>query len=424
MENTSQEVQIGSLIDLSPEEMDKALATTICSSTPLPGGPKATKIDGLTRAIEALASRIEERDTQLACRLDDVTQRLETIENPRQNRGKSSREDFADISSSKHGFAQDQEPDELMRALEEIESRIRTPQQTAARKRTVKPSPFDGQSSWEDYLAQFSLVAELNEWDSVTKATYLAVNLSGPAREVLGDLSPTQRKDFAELTQALSMRFGTENRSEMYRATLKSLARKRNESLPELAQSIRRMTKNAYPQAPADVREVLAKDTFVDALDDTDTKWKIRQARPRTLNQALDIAVELEAFQLACKRTTPQTRTVQPSESTMDLAKQLAELKEQMKQFQNRPNRGREGCFTCGALDHFRRDCPTASQKQQQRRGNRRPQQPSGQQQEQSQLQKEQHNHQTSQQPQPLPRQHLPTNQVPSGNANLPGSRA
>lgn len=111
-------------------------------------------------------------------------------------------------------------------------------------------------------------MAELIEWDSVTKATYLAVNFSGPAREVLGDLSPTQRKDFGELTQALSMRFETENRSEMYRATLKSMARKRNESLPELAQSIRRLTKNAYPQAPADVREVLAKDTFVDALDD------------------------------------------------------------------------------------------------------------------------------------------------------------
>lgn len=424
MENSSQEVQFGSLIDLSPEELEGAMASTVWQSTPRPEAA-SPKIDGLCKAFEVLAAQIEKRDGDMVKRLNEVTERLETIESSRTpDAGRRSTVSFVGFPSTNEG----PEEDELMRTIDEIESRVRAPKTPeAAIKPKVKPSSFDGRSSWEDYLAHFSLVAELNHWDSVTKATYLAVSLVGSAREVLGDLSTDQRKDYAALTAALTTRFGTENRTEIYRASLRSRTKQKDESLPELAQSLRRLTRCAYPQAQAEMKESIARDQFIDALVDLDTKWKVKQGRPSTLNEALEIAMELEAFQIANRRTTPQTRTVQSSESTtdqQDLAKQLADLREQMKQFQNRYNGGREGCFTCGALDHFRRDCPTAPQKQQQRRGNRRPHQPSGQQQQQSQLQKDQHNHQTSQRPQPLPRQHLPTNQVPSGNANLPGSRA
>ena len=41
------------------------------------------------------------------------------------------------------------------------------------------------------------------------------------------------------------------------------------ETLPELGQSIRRLTNLAYPTAPGDVRETLAKEQFIDALVDS-----------------------------------------------------------------------------------------------------------------------------------------------------------
>ena len=47
----------------------------------------------------------------------------------------------------------------------------------------------------------------------------------------------------------------------------------------------------AYPKAPADVRETLAKEQFVDALINSDMRLKIKQARPFDLNDAMRHAV-------------------------------------------------------------------------------------------------------------------------------------
>ncbi|KAK3735799.1 hypothetical protein QZH41_007419 [Actinostola sp. cb2023] len=190
----------------------------------------------------------------MAKRLDDVTERLEMMESFRAPGTRRSNVTFVDIPSDEHLEAL--EEDELMRTQDEIETRARAPRTVdpGPGRPKVRPTTFDGHSSWEDYLAQFNLVTELNRWDSVTKATYLAVSLSGPAREVLGDLTVSQRKDFTALTTALSMRFGTENRTEIYRASLRTRTRRKDESLPQLAQAIRRLTRCAYPQAPADMR--------------------------------------------------------------------------------------------------------------------------------------------------------------------------
>ena len=52
----------------------------------------------------------------------------------------------------------------------------------------------------------------------------------------------------------------------------------------------------AYPTAPLDVRETLAKEYFKDALINSDIRLRIKQARPATLNDEIRQAVELEAF--------------------------------------------------------------------------------------------------------------------------------
>ena len=71
-----------------------------------------------------------------------------------------------------------------------------TPTPALSTKPRIRPSPYDGVSSWDDYRAQFELVAELNGWDGRTKAIYLAASLQGTARAILGDLDSSKRKDF------------------------------------------------------------------------------------------------------------------------------------------------------------------------------------------------------------------------------------
>ena len=68
------------------------------------------------------------------------------------------------------------------------------------------------------------------------------------------------------------------------------------DSLPELGQSVICLTNLTYPSAPYDVKEMLSKDYFVDALIDSDMRLRIKQSQPVTLNDVIRQAMELEPF--------------------------------------------------------------------------------------------------------------------------------
>ena len=101
-----------------------------------------------------------------------------------------------------------------------------------------RPPPFDGKSTWEAYHAQFSLLAELNGWSEQRKAAYLAISLRGPALTVLTNLPEEQRKDYKTLSAALQNRFGNTRQAELNRAQLRGRTKRREETLPELAENV------------------------------------------------------------------------------------------------------------------------------------------------------------------------------------------
>ena len=82
----------------------------------------------------------------------------------------------------------------------------------------------------------------------------------------------------------------------MFRVSLKSRSRKSGETLPELAQAIRRLTRQSYPDCKVSLRESIAKDQFIEAIAEPELRWKVHQAKPAALTQALDAVVEVEAF--------------------------------------------------------------------------------------------------------------------------------
>ena len=96
---------------------------------------------------------------------------------------------------------------------------------------------------------------------------------------MLGDLDKTQRTSYTDLVAALDSRFGTSNRTEMFRVSLRSRTRKPEKTLPQLAQAIRRLTKQAYPDATVSLQDAIAKDQFIEALTDPELRWKVHQVR-------------------------------------------------------------------------------------------------------------------------------------------------
>jgi hypothetical protein len=160
----------------------------------------------------------------------------------------------------------------------------------------MKPSSYDGLTSYEDYQAQFSMLAKLNEWSGETKALYLAGCLSGSARSVLNDLGAEDRYDYVKLDEALRERFGTDDQSELFKAKLRNRVKCKDETLQELAHDVRRLVRLAYPKAAIRTHDDLTKDQFIEALGDSEVRWSVFQARPKTITEALKVAMELEAF--------------------------------------------------------------------------------------------------------------------------------
>ncbi|KAJ8035018.1 hypothetical protein HOLleu_22092 [Holothuria leucospilota] len=131
------------------------------------------------------------------------------------------------------------------------------------------------------------------------RAMQLAANLRGQAQALLADLPEQERQNYYALVKALQQRFGAESQTGLYKALLRNRVRKTNETLPELAQDLKRQVARAYPDASVAMREALAKDYFIDALSDPDIRWRVFQTRPKTVQEACTIAVEMEAFSMA-----------------------------------------------------------------------------------------------------------------------------
>ena len=160
----------------------------------------------------------------------------------------------------------------------------------------VRPSMFDGKGSWEDYQALLDIVATLNGWtDDRLKATYLAVSLGGAARAVLGDLSEAERG---------STKWGLK----LWTTGLGQGTGQKYTVLPSNQEPGRKMSpcpswlrpSQNLPASPSRASHVIFGIPWPETISSMSwvmqTCWNVHQSHPKTLNDALTIAVELEAF--------------------------------------------------------------------------------------------------------------------------------
>ena len=243
----------------------------------------------------------------------------------------------------------------------------------------VMPDQFNGNGSWPEFISHFEICAELNEWNNRQKAQYLSVSLRGPACQLLRTLNPARRVNYHELVTALGQRFNPENQTELFRAELRNCQRLTSQSLPELAQEIRRLVHLAYPTASQDVMDVLGRDYFIDALDDSDLRWRVYQVKAKSLDDAVCAAVEMEAYKKAERQRVQPRKSLRqiehhqfensvPSEkiSLEKLQQQMEHLKEMIGKLSQKSNLPSEGvkkerkeieCWNCGNKGHYKSEC-------------------------------------------------------------------
>ena len=146
------------------------------------------------------------------------------------------------------GPGEEPEVTESTREPEVVQKKKKPGNNRLFEKPLITPAPFDGNTSWDDYQVQFELISELNGWNKKVMAIYLAARLSGCAQAVLADLDERSRNDYFTLKEALALRFGNGGKTELYRAQLRNRVKGRDETLPELAQAIQRLVRQAHPE--------------------------------------------------------------------------------------------------------------------------------------------------------------------------------
>lgn len=245
----------------------------------------------------------------------------------------------------------------------------------------LKPPTYDGTTELNSYITQFEMTSELNDWSYEKKALQLAVSLRGRAAEILNDIPTDRRRDYNLIIENLVDRFQPQNQRKLHVAKLRARIRRRNESLDDLANDIKKMTRLAYPDLSMKCKEEMALECFAEALNDDQLRRDLIVGGPKTMSEALRLATEAELSY--SRRSHSYSRMIQ-DEQNDSLLRRIEELERcnenktyqrianiednsEKPNFSSPPGRNYHNksksklagvCYYCNAPGHIKRDCP------------------------------------------------------------------
>jgi hypothetical protein len=165
--------------------------------------------------------------------------------------------------------------------------------------------------------------------------------------------------------------------AENYLSTLKQRVQKKGENLLDLADDIQQLSLQAYPEAPYNFLERLTIGHFKDAVSDADVRSAIHRNNPKTLDGAVNAALDAENWLkiekdrkgITAIRQVGQNSTnaiapeyITKMEMTKILEKQQATLKAMMgdimiKKDSSSSRRKPLKCWSCNQLGHRADQC-------------------------------------------------------------------
>ena len=166
-----------------------------------------------------------------------------------------------------------------------------------ATKPVVLPETFNGEKSWDDWIAHFESVADVNEWkEDAAKLKWLQVRLTGRAATAFRRFPEATRKDYKESKKALKKRFEPESKKELYMAEMQNRKKQRSEDWASLGEDLKILAEKAYPDLQAEAQEVLALNHYLTQLENPQIAFGIKQKKPKTVEEAVQFTLEMESY--------------------------------------------------------------------------------------------------------------------------------
>ena len=165
------------------------------------------------------------------------------------------------------------------------------------------PETFDGSTGgWEDWVEHFERVATVNGWtEDATKLKWLQVRLTGRAATAYKRFAEATKDSYARSKAALKNRFEPDSRKEIYMVELQTRRKRKGEDWAAFGEDVRILAEKAYPGLQPEAQEALALNHYLAQLDSAQVAFGVRQKKPATVEDAVQITLELESYLLPSK---------------------------------------------------------------------------------------------------------------------------
>lgn len=173
----------------------------------------------------------------------------------------------------------------------------------------IKPPKFSGESGkLEEFLIQFDMCSEANEWTEFEKLRYLKTSIIGSATYILrreGTNIQKERYTFDSLISTLKAEYGSKLSSEQWLSKLMQLKQSSNQSVSEYKHEMMEIHARLSNDACTEFTRITL---FIDGLYSGEIKMFIKERKPTTLQQAIDLAISKEQIMKEVRPTRERVK--------------------------------------------------------------------------------------------------------------------
>ncbi|KAF6197347.1 hypothetical protein GE061_020296 [Apolygus lucorum] len=220
----------------------------------------------------------------------------------------------------------------------------------------IKPQIYDGKEEWEPYRAQFELIAQKERWDDDQKAAMLGASLKGQALTLLTVLGPDM--SYHDLLEALEIRFGSRHQTTRYLALLQTRVQGADEDVRTFHQAIKDLVRRAWPDARGGAAEDTAIFHFARGLRDARLCELVLGASPKTMANALNDAVRMEAVLQVARPEKARVRLGEVYEESHGVKEEIPGLLAASRSYSGGNQKRELICWRCDKPGHIAYSCP------------------------------------------------------------------